>query len=223
MRAVNLMPDAPRTRRERPSAIGALAGGRAVPAALAVGALALLCGLGYAGPSARADADRLQREVTATEVRRDALRAQLDDFRLEAQRQELQRARRGAIVSLVTGRTDWERLIRDVATVVPPGVWLTGLTSDAGPAPAADPATPAAGASPRVTIEGMARTQGSVATMMARAGSVAGLGRPRLVSSGFEDAEGRRMVRFVIEAAVDQRAQGRAQLVPVAAAGGGRP
>ena len=70
-----------------------------------------------------------------------------------------------------------------------------------------------------MTIEGVAADQPQVGLTIARVGSVAGLGTPKLVSSGAEDVGGRRMVRFVITVAADQRAQGRAILEPVAEPG----
>lgn len=223
MRAVNLLPDAPRRRPRR-------AGVRGVPATplLAAGAALLLVGLGYWGYSARQEAERLDGEVRSAEVARDGLRTELADFRTVARRDEIQRARRGAVVGLVTGRTDWERVIRDVATVTPPGVWLTDLTTTAGPANVAlEGGTAAAGATPgagtggaSVKIEGVAPSQPRVGLVMARMGSVAGLGTPKLVSSGAEDIGERRMVRFVITATADRRAQGRATLEPVSDTGG---
>lgn len=222
MRAVNLLPDAPRRgpRRSRT---------RGVPAGplLVAGAALLLAGLGYWGYTAHQDADRLHRELRGAEVTREGLRTELADFRDAARRDEIQRARRGAVVGLVTGRTDWERVIRDIATVTPRGVWLTDLTTTAGTVLAAGDAgsgaTPASGdgadGGAGVTIEGVAADQPQVGLTMARVGSVAGLGTPRLVSSGAEDIGDRRMIRFVIAAAADRRAQGRATLEPVAGTG----
>ena len=233
MRAVNLLPDAPRRGPRR-------SGARSVPATplLVAGAALLLAGLGYWGYGAHRDADRLDRELRGAEVTRERLRTELADFRTVARRDEIQRARRGAVVGLVTGRTDWERVIRDIATVTPRGVWLTDLTTAAGAVPAADAgsgATPAAGggaggagvsgagvSGAGVKIEGVAATQPQVALTMARVGSVAGLRTPRLVSSGAEDIGERRMIRFVIAASADRRAQGRATLEPVGR-GGAQP
>ncbi len=220
MRAVNLLPDAPRRGPQR-------AGTRNVPVAplLVAGAALLLAAVGYWGYSALLDAGRLDRELRGAEVARDGLRTELADFRTVAQRDEIQRARRGAVVGLVTGRTDWERVIRDIATVTPEGVWLTDLTTTAGAVTAADGGSgtaPAAGGDAHgagVKIEGVAATQPQVGLTMARVGSVAGLGTPKLVSSGAEDIGERRMIRFVIVAAADRRAQGRATLEPVAGTG----
>ena len=224
MRAVNLLPDAPRGRRRR-RLPGPLPGGRAAGILAVAGALAVLGGLGYAGHDARQDADRLAERVAEADARRAVLRAELADFRQEDAARRLQEARRGAIISLVTGRTDWERLIRDVATVLPAGVWLVALTTEPGTAPAegASADAPDGGTPPAITVEGIAPDQDAVAAMMARLGVVAGISRPRLVSTAAERVEGREMVRFIIAAGVDQRAQGRAQLAPVAAGAGEAP
>ncbi len=46
----------------------------------------------------------------------------------------IKEARVSAVKSLATARTDWERLFRELAHVLPPRVWLTGFTSAAGDA-----------------------------------------------------------------------------------------
>ena len=106
MRPVNLLPDAPRHAPRRP-------GTRSVPTVplMAAGAALLLAGLGYWGYSAHQDAGRLDRELRGAEATRESLRTELADFRAVARRDEIQRARRGAVVGLVTGRTDWECVI----------------------------------------------------------------------------------------------------------------
>jgi Tfp pilus assembly protein PilN len=220
VRAVNLLPGAARDRRRLGAGPAAIASGRALPALAALGALALLGALGYAGHSADSRAERLADEISGVQARQVVLSAELEDFRLEARREELQAARRGAITALVSGRTDWERIIRDIATVVPEGVWLTTVSSGAGSPPAElapgdDPAQPAPPPPPTISIEAIGDGQPAAAATMARVGAVTGLSRPRLVSSAFEDVEGERLVRFVIEATIDQRAQSRDVLAPV--------
>lgn len=230
MRAVNLLPDAPR-RRPRRSAADAASLRALMPVAAAAGVL-LIAGLTYWGVSARSEAaDRADRLAEAV-VLRDALRVQLDDYRVIAEDDSRRQARQGVIVNLAAGRTGWDRLIRDVATVLPEGVWITDLTGTAAePAdPSADPSagtTAGAGSAEAITagarllIDGRARGQKAVAATMARVGTIAGLGEPVLVSSGREDIAGKRVVRFRIEVPVDRRAQDRAVVVPVT--NGGTP
>ncbi len=218
MRAVNLLPDAPRRAQRRP--VADRPARALVPVAAAAGLL-LIAGLTYWGISERSQAaDRADRVAQAGQTR-DRLRLELADFRTLAEDDGRRLARRGAVVSLATGRTDWERLIRDVATVLPAGVWLTevdGTSAPAEPTPAtagaAAPAPTTGGATLR--LDGVARNQVGVATTMARVGSVAGLGEPRLISSARDDIGRRSLVRFSIEMTVDRRAQSRTVVMPVA-------
>lgn len=219
MNPVNLLPDAHRQRRRRvrPVAPGF---GSMLPLAIGAVAVAALGGLGYMAHDARGQTDRIEDEIAVMTQRRAVVQAELQDFRAASARAELQRARNGAVVALVRGRVDWQRLIRDTATAIPDGVWLTNLTTDSG-APAG-PGTPAAdgtaaqgtGTPPAIRIDGVALSQPHVARLLVRLGSVVGLGEPVLGSSVAE-AGGEELVRYSLAVQVDQRAQGRAVLVPV--------
>src|SRR5919109_1500866 len=49
----------------------------------------------------------------------------------------LQEARQQTVVSLAQSRFDWERVLRELAIVIPEGVWLTSLTGSPSAAPGA--------------------------------------------------------------------------------------
>lgn len=223
MNAVNLLPDAPRTRSRRRVRPVAPRAGAIVPLAVGAVALAALGGLGWMAHDARGQTDRLEDEIAMVSQRRAVVEAELQDFRAAGERAELQRARRGAVVALVRGRVDWQRLIRDTATAMPDGVWLTNLTTDSGAAVAtgADGAPAAAGSPPMVRLDGVALSQPHVARLLVRLGSVVGLGEPVLGSSVAADTGDEELVRFTLAVTVDQRAQGRAVLVPVGVDGAG--
>jgi Tfp pilus assembly protein PilN len=91
-----------------------------------------------------------------------------------------------SVMSLAQGRFDYERLVRELAHVLPPDVWLvnaaasaggdptsSGSTTPAPPAPAAGatgtsaPATPAA-TGPTLKLQGCARDQSQVAVTLVR-------------------------------------------------------
>jgi Tfp pilus assembly protein PilN len=81
------------------------------------------------------------------------------------------------VKQLAQGRVDWERVLREVAHVLPSGVWVTKAdaadTADgaaAGNAPASAPATAAttAGAGPQITLQGCAPSQPAVAETIVR-------------------------------------------------------
>lgn len=193
-----------------------------LPAMAAVLAAAALGGLGYMAHEARGETERLDDEIALISQRRAVVQAELQDFRIAGERAELQRARRGALVALVRGRVDWQRLIQDTTTAIPDGVWLTNLATDSGSAAATETdgtVTPGTGQPPAMRIDGLALSQPHVARLLVRLGSVVGLGEPVLGSSVAADDGGEELVRFTIAVPVDQRAQNRAVLVPVGVEG----
>src|SRR3954452_12988609 len=87
-----------------------------------------------------------------------------------------------SVMSLAQGRFDYERLVRELADVLPPDVWLvnaaastTGDPSSTGPTPPPPPAgasgaaaTPAPVIGPTLKLEGCARDQSQVAVTLVR-------------------------------------------------------
>lgn len=218
MRAVNLLPQ---TQRRSPGFSGAKAPLAVAGAVLAIGAV------GYWGYSVNADVGQAKDDVAAATAERDALRDQLGAFQQAQARDAAQSVRRGAVVGLVAGRVNWERLVRDLSAVMPRQVWLTNLKGETGAAPAVTAAPVAAGTTPSapdgtiplgIHLEGFAYTQGQVAQLMARAAAVPGLGEPRLASSELQERGDRTVVSFSIDIPIDQRAQDRPTLTPVSGA-----
>jgi Tfp pilus assembly protein PilN len=218
MKAVNLLPPA---QRRTPGFAGAKA-----PLAIA-GAVLVLGGVGYWGWSVNGQVDDAKADVAAATAERDALRDQLGAFQQAQARDAAQSVRRGAVVGLVAGRVNWERLVRDLSAVMPRNVWLTNLRGETDPAPTTPSA--ATGAAPAVNdstapkgihLDGFAYTQSQVALLMARAATVPGLGEPRLASSETQDRGERSVIHFVIDIPIDQRAQDRPTLTPVSSSAG---
>ena len=210
MRAVNLLPQ---TQRRTPGFKGAR-----TPLAVA-GAVAVLGSMGYWGYSIHSDVNHVKDQVAAASIERDGLRGQLGAFQQAQARVAAQAVRRGAVVGLVEGRVNWERLVRDVSAVMPRQVWLTNLKGETEVA-----ATAAAIAAPNVNnatvprgvhLDGFAYTQSQVALLMSRVATVPGLGEPRLATSETQDRADRTVIHFVIDIPIDQRAQDRPTLTPV--------
>ena len=214
MRAVNLLPQ---TQRRRPG----FSGSRTQIAV--VGAVALVGLMGFWGYSVHSQVDSAKSDVAAASAERDSLRAQLGAYQQVQTRQAAQEVRRGAVVGLVAGRTNWERIVRDLSAVMPHQVWLTNLKGEtaiapAGTAPVTATATPAVNDTsvPQgVHLDGFAYTQKQVALLMARVNTVAGVGEPRLTTSEVQDRGDRQVIHFVIDMPIDQRAQDRPTLTPV--------
>ena len=172
MRAVNLLPEG---QRRRPVAQAL----RAPLAALAIaGALG---GIGFWGWSLNAETADVRDQVAVTAADRDALNQQVAAYRLADGRFATSRLRRGAVIALASGRVNWERLIRDVSTVVPSDVWLINLKAELEPGGpggatlATDPNAVPKG----LHLDGFAPNHGQVAVTMARISAIKGLGEPR--------------------------------------------
>ncbi len=219
MKAVNLLPQ---TQRRTPGA-----GGAKKPLAIA-GAVVALGAMGYWGYSVNGQVDQARQDVAAASADRDGLQAQLGAFQQAQARDAAQAVRRGAVVGLVAGRVNWERLVRDLSAVMPRQVWLTNLKGETDPV--TDTAATGAAPVPNVGVstvprgihlDGYAFSQKQVALLMARAATVPGLGEPRLASSDVQQEGPRAVIHFVIDIPIDQRAQDRPTLTPVSAAPAG--
>lgn len=212
MRAVNLLPQ---KERRAPGFAGAKR-----PLAV-VGAVAVLGGIGFWGYSLHGQVNDVKSDVATATATRDGLRDQLGAFQAAQARDAAQEVRTGAVVGLVTGRVNWERLIRDLSAVMPHEVWLTNLKGETDVATTPTATTVAApnvnvGTAPRgIHLDGYAYTQDQVAQLMARASTVPGLGEPRLASSEVQVGDQKDVIHFVIDIPIDQRAQDRSTLTPV--------
>ena len=218
MRPVNLLPDGGRSGR-RPFGTGKTP-------VIAVGAVALVGGLGFWGWSIHSESARLDDNIAAATAERSELDAQLGAYRAARERYAAQDVKRGTVVSLTAGRVNWERVIRGVSAVVPSTVWLDTVRAEAPDAAAVSAAGGPGGqlTTPKgLHVEGYAYTQPQVAQLIARMRVVPGLGPAQLTTSEFEQRGGRKVVRFVIDAPIDKRAQDRATLEPVQGAGTADP
>ncbi|MGE0026289.1 MAG: PilN domain-containing protein [Thermoleophilia bacterium] len=216
MRAVNLLPQ---KERRTPGLTGAK-----TPLAV-VGAVAVLGGLGFWGYSLHSQVNDAKSDVATATAQRDSLRDQLGAFQAAQARDAAQEVRTGAVVGLVTGRVNWERMIRDLTAVMPHDVWLTNLKGETDVATTTPTATTASAPNlnnstvPRgIHLDGYAYTQDQVALLMARASTVPGLGEPRLASSEVQAGDVKDVIHFVIDIPIDQRAQDRSTLTPVSGA-----
>lgn len=213
MRAVNLLPQ---TQRRTPGFKGVR-----IPLAIA-GSVVVLGSMGYWGYSVNSDLGQAKDQVAAASIERDGLRDQLGAFQQAQTRVTAQAVRRGAVVALAEGRVNWERLVRDLSAVMPRQVWLTNLRGEAPADASATAAAPVPNAGnavlPRgVHLDGFAYTQSQVALLMSRVATVPGLGEARLATSESQNQGDRKVVHFVLDIPIDQRAQDRPTLTPVGA------
>jgi Tfp pilus assembly protein PilN len=184
VRPVNLLPQ-----RYRPAQASGSARGSAY-AVLAGLALLLVCVVALAVTlrqisSDRAESAALKTETTAAEGRA----AELGDFGALAAAKQ---ARMGSVRQAASARLDWERLVRELAHVLPSGVWLSSVeASGAGKAGASTAATPATGAptasgatGPSLELVGCAPDHRAVAATLVRLRRLHRAEDVRLAASG---------------------------------------
>lgn len=214
MRAVNLLPrDEPRRRRK-----------------LTLGAqLALICpfvvgGLlaaGYMIESSKvkdqqATLKALQEELAALPPRPNLPEA---NTQLAVERDQ----RIAALAAALRGRVAWDRVLREISSILPEDVWLTTLaaTSPQAPAPPPPPApttttegegettttpvapaTPAASPTAPLSLSGYTYSQEGVARFMSRLAVIPELQDVKLVKSSQAEVAGRNVFQFSITAGV---------------------
>jgi Tfp pilus assembly protein PilN len=152
VRAINLIPpEEQRGRRTaRLGAVSYLVVG--VLAAVLVGVTALILTNNQVSDR-EAEVARLEQERAATQARAESLQA-FADFR------SMQEARTLTVTSLAQSRFDWERVLRELARVLPSNVWLVGLEGTVSPDVSLDSAVEVAGRSEVPALEMIGCTVG---------------------------------------------------------------
>jgi Tfp pilus assembly protein PilN len=129
-----------------------------------------------------------------------SLKAQVQAAKAQARRLSpytsfaaMQKARQDTVTSLATSRFDWERVLREVAIVIPGDVWLTNLTASASAEADASGSFSSSGstgssvtagiAGPSLDIQGCAAGHEAVARFLAALREVDGITRVSVMSS----------------------------------------
>lgn len=166
MKAVNLLPES-----SRPHQPSGQMGGSAY---WVVGGLAVLLVMAVAYVFTANQVSSRESELTAAKAETQAAQeraATLSSFGGFAQ---IAQARLTSVRDLATVRFDWERVLREVAHVVPPEIWLLDMSASTSPQDSSGgaatdaAATPAGGVSPSLKISGCAPAQSDVAALMVR-------------------------------------------------------
>jgi Tfp pilus assembly protein PilN len=175
MKPVNLLPESQRPKRA--------SGARGGSAYMVIGALAILlvAVVGYVltanGIASKKDeAAKLSRQADAAEARAKTLTA-------FAGFEQVKQTREQSVRQLAAGRFDWERMLRELARLLPPGTYVTSLEADAangnasgsgstgGSTSSASSSSAGGGAGatgPTLAISGCTRSQPEVATVLVR-------------------------------------------------------
>jgi Tfp pilus assembly protein PilN len=232
MKPVNLLPSGQRSRslRVKPTRKGMVG----------VGIVAAVAGMGYWGFSINQQVGDVESQISLAESEKSALESQVGAFAAVQQHRAAQERKKGLVVGLTNARVNWERIIRDTATVMPRQTWLTSLKAESPglatapvavptaqptstpPAtapsgagvPTPPPPVPASGVTSGLHLGGYAYNHRQVAIMMVRLGAVPGLGEAKLTNSTAETKSGRKIVQFQVDLPIDQRAQDRPTLSP---------
>ena len=183
MRSINLVPERYRPRRPSGGQQGSAYAVLAVLGVLLV-AVAVREAIVYKVESRRAETARVTGETRAAEARARSLGAFGNFAQLTSTRLESVRERADA-------RLDWERLVRELARVMPKDVFLTDLEAAAAPAAATAGAPPAGAAAsavsgPSLKLSGCAPEQPDVATVLVRLRRLHGAEEVKLTESSRE-------------------------------------
>ncbi|HEX2467884.1 MAG TPA: PilN domain-containing protein [Solirubrobacterales bacterium] len=222
MRPVNLIPPEQRRGDRTPVRAGPIS--YVIVAALGL-ALVAVVALVLTGNSIT---DR-KAEISELQAREAAARTEAERLRAFADFASLSETRAQTVTSLAQSRFDWERILRELALVIPEDVWLTQLSGTAGPdiqlenAPEVATATNVSG--PALSMVGCATSHEAVARFLQALKDIDGVTRVGIgkseragaedvaAESGDEDCRTRDFIaRFEIVATFDE------VVVPAAAA-----
>lgn len=202
MRAVNLLTYDPGISAGRLPALPKPSPG--VAGGIVASLLALALGVTYLGAS-RAVNER-QTELTAVALEERALAARVAGAQNEQALVEREQ-RDAALTAVLADRVAWDKVLRDVARVLPPQVSVTSLTAQAPRVPAAAVVAPTAegtGAPTGLALTGVALNQPTVALVLDRLALLPALLDIQLQSST-KTAVGTRTARsFTIVANINQ-------------------
>ena len=187
MRPVNLIPREERPGERRPMRGGPLAYivvGALVAALLGVTVLVVT---GNQISDSKSEITQLETEKAAVEARAQALDAYTQFHNVREQRV-------ATVASLADSRFDWERVMRELALVLPSDVWLTNLTGSASPAVAPEGAASvslrSSVAGPALELVGCARSQDAVAGFVKALEDIDGVTRVGVQSSALGSSSG---------------------------------
>ena len=127
MRPVNLIPPEERRGERSQLRTGALAYVIVAGLAIAVAGVSALVVTGNSINERKA-------EVAQLEAREAAVRAEAESLRAYADFASVSESRAQTVTSLARSRFDWERVLQELALVVPEDIWLTELSGTATPA-----------------------------------------------------------------------------------------
>lgn len=185
MRPVNLIPTEDRSGERRPMRGGPLAYIVVGALAFAVLGVAVLAVTNNKISDSKAEIAKLKDQTATTEARAQSLSAYTQFHALRQQRVS-------TVTSLADSRFDWQRVMRELALVLPSNVWLTNLTGTASPGVTVEGSTStelrASVAGPALEMTGCASSQKAVAGFVQALKEIDGVTRVGMQSSALGSA-----------------------------------
>jgi Tfp pilus assembly protein PilN len=186
MRPVNLLPEG-----QRPRGAGDNTGNGPK---IAIGVLAALLVMVAGYVFTVNQVNSRETEIAETQAAADKAQARAAALAPYAELAAIKQSRTASVTELAGGRFDWERLMREIAMVLPNGTWLQTVTAGLGPQDGSgsppEPGATEADATPTVKLEGCAPSQPAVATLLVRLRKLNGVTDVQLGESRRDDADG---------------------------------
>lgn len=186
MRPINLLPPEDRRGDAAPARTGSLS-------YVVVGLLAVvLLGVTVSTLFSKSIDDK-EAEVAALEAKEAELTARAQSLSSFTSFQQLKDARVETINSLARSRFDWERVMRELALVLPRNVWLVNLTGTVAPDVSVDDSAAvqirSAVPGPAIELIGCGRSQADVARLISAIGDIDGVTRVTAAKSELPENE----------------------------------
>jgi Tfp pilus assembly protein PilN len=186
VKPINLIPT--EQRRVQPT------GGSSGAAYVVVGVLSILLAMAVAYVLTSNKLNENETKAAAAKQEADALEAQAAQIGSFTNFRMIKEQRLASVVATAESRFDWERLMREVALIMPEGSWLrtteASVLGDPNAAAASTTgASPTAATGPAATFVGCTRKQSEVATLMVRMRQMHRVTDVKLNQSAQEPAE----------------------------------
>jgi Tfp pilus assembly protein PilN len=166
MRAVNLLPESSRPQRGT---------GRFGGSAYAiVGALAVALVMAAMYVLASNELTEKESEIAAAKAETQEAQERAGALTAFADFAQITQAREATVRDLAMVRFDWERVMREIAHVIPNDIWLLDMTASSSPQDSAEVSTtaptgtPTTTTGPSLTLDGCAPSQSAVAALLVR-------------------------------------------------------
>jgi Tfp pilus assembly protein PilN len=188
VRPVNLIPPEDRRGDLAPLRAGKLSYVLVAGLALAVAGVTILVLTGNQVEERKTELASLEAEEAAATARAQAV-APYAEFAA------LSQARVSTVTSLAQSRFDWERVLRELALVLPDDVWLTSLAASAGGGAGTEGAAAESIAGPSLLVKGCGAGHPSVARLLAALRDIDGVTRVGLTKSALPEKDASDLVQ----------------------------